>query len=64
MNVIVKTSGFYGGTWYEAGKKEVTMPDKVASQFLPPYGDQLDRAPVKAADTKTAPTKADAKKAG
>lgn len=41
MNVLVKVSGFYGGTWYDAGSKEQLMPDAVAKPFLPPYGDQL-----------------------
>jgi hypothetical protein len=41
MKVIVRTSGFYGGTWYEAGATPVDMPYKIAKQFLPPYGDQL-----------------------
>lgn len=64
MNVIVKTSGFYGGTWFDASKKEVPMPDKVAAQFLPPYGDQLERAPVKSTEAKAVPSKAEVKKAG
>lgn len=41
MKVIVKVSGFYGGTWYEASRSPVLMPDAVAKPFLPPYGDQL-----------------------
>jgi hypothetical protein len=41
MKVIVKTSGFYGGTWYDAGPKHQEMPEKVARQFLPPYSVQL-----------------------
>lgn len=41
MKVIVKTSGFYAGTWYDAGPKHQEMPEKVARQFLPPYSDQL-----------------------
>lgn len=41
MDVIVKVSGFYAGTWHAAGDKPVVMPDKVAKQFLPPHGDQL-----------------------
>lgn len=47
MKVIVKTPGFYGGTWRDAGKKEVDIPDPVARPFLPPYGNQLAPAPVK-----------------
>ncbi|WP_018183991.1 hypothetical protein [Kaistia granuli] len=41
MKVIVNTSGFYAGTWHEAGSKAVDMADAVAKPFLPPYGDQL-----------------------
>lgn len=41
MKVIVNTSGFYGGTWFEASDKEVSMPDGVARAFLPPRGHQL-----------------------
>jgi hypothetical protein len=41
MKVIVKEKGFYAGTWYDAGKKVVEIPDKIARQFLPPRGDQL-----------------------
>ena len=41
MNVIVRTAGFYAGTWFDAGDKPVQMPDKVAKAFLPPFGDQL-----------------------
>lgn len=41
MQVIVKTSGFYGGTWYEATPVSVEMPERVAKPFLQPYGDQL-----------------------
>lgn len=47
MKVIVKTSGFYGGTWYEAGPKHQEMPDKVAKVFLPPYSNQLVDPSVK-----------------
>ncbi|WP_157043666.1 hypothetical protein [Nitrobacter hamburgensis] len=50
MKVIVKVSGFYAGTWHEAGSREVEMADRVAKPFLPPYGDQLARPPEKAAD--------------
>ena len=46
MKVIVKTPGFYGGTWRDAGQKEVEIPAQVARPFLPPYGDQLTIAPV------------------
>lgn len=41
MKVIVNVSGFYGGTWFEGGVEPVNLPDRVASQFLPPRGDQL-----------------------
>lgn len=41
MKVIVKESGFYAGTWYEAGPRAVEMNDRVARAFLPPHGDQL-----------------------
>lgn len=41
MKVIVKVSGFYGGTWYEAKTTPVEIPDRIAKPFLPPYGDQL-----------------------
>jgi hypothetical protein len=49
MKVIVKESGFYGGTWYDAKAVPVTMPDKVAKRFLPPFGDQLALPEEKAA---------------
>lgn len=45
MKVIVKVSGFYAGTWYDASQKEVEMLDRVAKPFLPPYGEQLAVAP-------------------
>ncbi|MGE3784736.1 MAG: hypothetical protein AB7H71_18585 [Alphaproteobacteria bacterium] len=41
MKVIVKVSGFYGGTWHDAADQPQDMPDAVARQFLPPHGDQL-----------------------
>lgn len=41
MKVIVKESGFYAGTWHNAGPNEVEMPDKIAKPFLPPRGHQL-----------------------
>jgi hypothetical protein len=41
MKVVVKESGFYGGTWYDAGPAAVEMHEKVARPFLPPYGAQL-----------------------
>jgi hypothetical protein len=50
MKVIVKVSGFYAGTWHEAGPREVEMADRIAKPFLPPYGDQLAVAPAKAAE--------------
>lgn len=60
MKVLVKVSGFYGGTWHEAGPKPQDMADAVAKQFLPPYGDQLALPKAE----KAAPAKADEKKAG
>jgi hypothetical protein len=42
MEVIVKESGFYGGTWRDASPKQVDMPETTARPFLPPYGHQLD----------------------
>lgn len=42
MKVIVKQSGWYGGNYYDAGNREQDIPDIVAAQFLPPYGDQLE----------------------
>jgi hypothetical protein len=56
MKVIVKTSGFYGGTWYDAGPKHQEMPEKVARQFLPPYSDQLVDSHKKQADAPPAAT--------
>jgi hypothetical protein len=51
MKVIVKESGFYAGTWFDAGPAAVDMNDRVARPFLPPYGHQLEPEPVaKAAD--------------
>lgn len=41
MDVIVKESGFYGGTYYKANPEPVSMPDGVAKAFLPPHGHQL-----------------------
>lgn len=41
MKVLVNVSGFYGGTWFNEQKEPQEMPDAVAKQFLPPYGDQL-----------------------
>jgi hypothetical protein len=46
MKVIVKESGFYGGTWYNAADGAVEMHDRVARQFLPPHGHQLAVAPA------------------
>lgn len=43
MNVIVKESGFYGGTYYTATAKSQDIPDAVAKQFMPPYGHQLEK---------------------
>jgi len=41
MKVIVKESGFYGGTYYIAKAAEQEMPDAVARPFMAPYGHQL-----------------------
>lgn len=41
MQVIVKESGFYGGTWHDAKPHAVEMHEKIAKQFLPPHGHQL-----------------------
>lgn len=49
MKVVVKTSGFYAGTWHEATPKEIDMADAIAKQFLPPHGDQLALPAKKAA---------------
>ncbi len=43
MKVIVKESGFYGGTYYTAKVSEQEMPDPVAKQFMAPYGHQLEK---------------------
>lgn len=43
MNVIVKESGFYGGTYYQAKSAAQPMPDAVAKQFMAPYGHQLEK---------------------
>ncbi|WP_162792635.1 hypothetical protein [Ochrobactrum sp. 3-3] len=43
MKVIVKESGFYGGTYYIAKAAEQEMPDAVAEQFMAPYGHQLEK---------------------
>jgi len=43
MKVIVKESGFYGGTYYIAKAAEQEMPDAVAKQFMAPYGHQLEK---------------------
>ncbi len=48
MKVIVNVSGFYGGTWHEAGDQPQDMKDAVAKQFLPPHGDQLALPKVEA----------------
>jgi hypothetical protein len=57
MKVIVNSSGFYGGTWYEAKGQAQDMPETVARAFLPPHGDQLalpkaERSAVKPDDRK------------
>lgn len=56
MDVIVKESGFYGGTYYAAKPEPVSMPDANAKQFLPPHGHQLalpgKSAPKEAVKTK------------
>ncbi|ASV86547.1 hypothetical protein CES85_1651 [Ochrobactrum quorumnocens] len=41
MKVIVKESGFYGGTWWDASSKQVDIPETIARPFLPPHGHQL-----------------------
>lgn len=68
MKVIVNVSGFYGGTWHDAGKEPQVMADAVARQFLPPYGDQLARAkadkPAAVAAPSASTAKPDDKKAG
>lgn len=61
MKVIVNVSGFYGGTWYDEKKEPQDMPDGIASQFLPPHGDQLAIPAVKKPE---APSTAKAKRAG
>jgi len=43
MKVIVKESGFYGGTYYIAKAGEQEMPDAVARPFMAPYGHQLEK---------------------
>ncbi|WP_279110852.1 hypothetical protein [Bartonella apis] len=42
MKVIVKKTGWYGGRFYDQSSTEQEMPDGVAKQFLPPFGDQLE----------------------
>ncbi len=59
MKVIVKTAGFYGGTYYQASKKEIDIHDAIARPFMAPYGDGLEA--VKPDDT--AATKPEAKAA-
>lgn len=44
MKVIVKKTGWYGGQFYDQSSSEQEMPDGVAKQFLPPFGDQLELA--------------------
>lgn len=64
MKVIVKTAGFYGGTYYEASKKHVVFPDAIAKPFMGPYGDGLEAVKSdEIAATKHEPKAAD-KKAG
>lgn len=43
MKVIVKESGFYGGTYYAAKAAEQEIPEAVAKQFMQPYGHQLKK---------------------
>lgn len=57
MKVIVKKTGWYGDQFYDQSSTEQEMPEGVAKQFLPPFGDQLElvRAPkqlIKAVDAK------------
>jgi len=54
MKVIVNTSGFYAGTWFEASAKSIEMPDAVAKPFLPPYGEQLSLPKAATASEKKA----------
>lgn len=54
MKVVVNETGFYAGTHHKAGA-EIDLHDKVAKQFLPPYGVQLSVAAAKL------PAKADGK---
>lgn len=49
MRVIVNESGFFGGTWHDAGPAEIEIHEKIAKPFLPPLGHQLSLPPVKAA---------------
>lgn len=49
IKVIVNESGFYAGTYYEAGPSEINMHPKVAAPFLPPRGHQLSLPPEKSA---------------
>lgn len=44
MKVIVKKPGWYGGKFYDQSSHEQEMPNGVAKQFLPPFGDQLELA--------------------
>lgn len=44
MKVTVNVTGFYAGNYHKSGA-EIELHDKVAKQFLPPYGSQLSVAP-------------------
>lgn len=50
MKVIVNETGFYAGTYYEAGPAEIDLHEKVAKQFLPPRGHQLSIPTVKSVE--------------
>lgn len=54
MKVIVKETGFYGGTWHEAGPKPQDILDAVAKPFMAPYGNQLEAPKAGKADEKKA----------
>lgn len=43
MKVIVKKAGWYGGKFYDEDSVGQEIPDGVAQQFLPPFGDQLSQ---------------------
>jgi hypothetical protein len=63
MKVIVNESGFYAGTWHNAGPAEIEMHDKIAKPFLPPRGHQLSLPPALSAKAAAKPAKAGDSKA-